>query len=282
MQNKKILIFGAEGQLGSEFKKHLDNHDYTFLAPKENDCNITDYQQIKEIFKSFKPAITINCAAYNAVNEAEEDKETAFNINHYAVKSLAELTDSFGSKLVHYSTDYVFDGTKQDIYTENDPTNPLNIYGKSKLEGEVTVLGHNNSFLVFRLSWVIGRGSQNFLFKFSGWAKNQKVLKVSADEVSVPTFTSNVVSLTLRSIEKDLCGLYHMTNSGYASRYELARYFAEKKQMKNLIIPVAMSEFKSPVKRPLFTAMSNGKLSSDLNMEIPDWKTGLDEFLSNS
>ncbi len=281
-QNQKILIVGAEGQLGSEFKKQLGALNYDYLAPNEKDCNITDYNQIKELYKSFKPTITINCAAYNAVNEAEDEIETAFKINHHAVRSLAEVNDSFGCKLIHYGTDYVFDGKKMDLYSETDSTNPLNVYGKSKLAGEQVVLNCNPNFLVFRLSWVIGRGKQNFLFKLSEWAKNQSVLKISSDEVSVPTFTNEIVKLTLSSIKQDLSGLYHMTNSGYASRYELARFYVEQTKIKNLIIPVAMSEFKSKVKRPLFTAMSNVKLSSELNTEIPNWRVSLVNFLAES
>ncbi|MBU2510558.1 dTDP-4-dehydrorhamnose reductase [bacterium] len=278
MDCQKILIIGSEGQLGQEFVNYLDEKQVQYFAPKEKDCNITDVEQLTDLFTKYQPKFVINCAAYNAVEAAEENHEIAYLINSRAVETIAGLCNQYGCKLVHYSSDYVFDGTKQDLYNEDDPTSPLNIYGKSKLEGEEIALCSNPEFLVFRLSWVIGRGQQNFLHKLGEWAKTKRVLTISADEVSIPTFTDDIVKLTLESLEKDLKGLYHMTSSQYASRYELARFYIDYFNLDNIVIPVPMSNFKTKALRPVFSPMSNLKLESALNIKIPDWKDSFCRF----
>ena len=135
-----------------------------------------------------------------------------------------------------------------------------------------------SQYLVFRLSWVIGAGKQNFLYKLAGWAEKNSILKISADEVSVPTFTPDVVDMTLLSLEKGLTGLYHLTNSGYASRYELTRYYLKHQKRDNIIVPVAMSTFETKAKRPLFSAMSNEKLAHSLGVDIPTWQAGVNRL----
>jgi dTDP-4-dehydrorhamnose reductase len=132
--------------------------------------------------------------------------------------------------------------------------------------------------LVFRLSWVIGRGKQNFLCKLAGWAEKNPVFKISADEVSVPTFTDDIVKLTVMALDQGLTGLFHLTGGGYASRYELARYYAEKTGLPNLIVPVATSTFPSKARRPLFAAMDNRRLTDTLKVDIGTWKTGVDRY----
>ena len=159
--------------------------------------------------------------------------------------------------MVHYSADYVFDGKKQDFYVEDDQPNPLNVYGKSNLHGEEAVKSHLSNFLIFRASWVIGSGRQNFLFKLLQWTQSNWVLIISADEVSVPTFTDDIVKTTPLSLEKQLQGLYHFVNSGCCSCYELVRYFVKNLGLKNLVIPVSLSTFNIQTQRPLFSVMSN-------------------------
>jgi dTDP-4-dehydrorhamnose reductase len=278
MNNKKILILGSAGQLAQAFVGALEERGYNFIAPEEQASSITDFKQIGRLLVEIKPDVVINCAAYNAVDQAEEDPDLAYLVNGEAVENLAQQCEKRGMFLVHYGSDYVFDGQKQDLYTEEDSLNPLNVYGKSKLAGENAVRDTMSCYLVFRLSWVIGKGQQNFLYKLSGWAEKNRILKISADEVSVPTFTTNVVDITLQSLEKGLTGLYHLTNSGYASRYELAKYYIEKKKLQNIVVPVLMSHFKTVAKRPLFSAMSNQKIQKELGIKIPTWQEGVDRF----
>ncbi len=223
--------------------------------------------------------MVINCEAYNAVDLAEQQSETALLINTTAVNTIAELCRKKNIFFVHYSSDYVFDGAKGDRYTESDIPTPLNVYGRTKRAGEEAVIRTGGNYLLFRTSWVFGNGAQNFIHKMLQWSQKNPILKLTADEVSVPTSTIDLVDITLRSLEKGLTGLYHLTNSDYASRYEWGRYIAKRLSLRSIIIPVPMSIFPSPAQRPLFSAMDNRKLQSDLGMEIPDWRDAVDRFL---
>lgn len=279
MKNRKILIAGSAGQLATEFISTLTERNYHFVVPSEEECNITDFEQMKGVIERLRPNIIINCAAYNAVDQAEEKSDLAYLVNSESVENLAKLCNTHNILLVHYSSDYVFDGEKQDLYQEEDRTNPLNAYGQSKLDGEKAITRILSDYLIFRLSWVIGPGKQNFLFNLSNWAENNRILKISSDEVSVPTFAEVVVNATLLSLDTGLRGLYHLTNSGYASRYELARYYVEKKGLKNLVVPVACATFKTIAERPLFSAMSNQKITHALKLKIPTWQESLEKYL---
>jgi dTDP-4-dehydrorhamnose reductase len=224
--------------------------------------------------------VIINCAAYNAVDAAEQNADLAYLINAKSVENIASLCKKNGILLVHYGTDYVFDGGKGNLYAEQDVPNPLNVYGKSKLQGEDAVVRSGATYLLFRTSWVFGNGAQNFIYKLLQWSEKNPVLRLTSDEVSVPTSTADLVSLTLRSITKGITGLYHATNSDYASRYEWGRYIAKTLSLKSLIVPVPMSYFPSPVNRPLFSAMSNALLEKELGITIPSWQEAVERFIA--
>ena len=276
----KYIITGSSGQLAKAFIKKFTELNFDFIAPSEQDLDITNKEKISNIFSQYNPNVVINCAAYNNVEYAQQDNTKAFLINETAVSNLVEESEKYNAKFIHFGSDYVFDGTKNDLYIETDKTNPLNEYGKSKLAGEQQALKYNNS-LVCRLSWVIGEGQQNFLFKLSGWLKNNKIIKVSSDEISVPCFSFDIANTIIKALDNDLLGLYHLTNSGKASRYELATEFVQLNKFDNEIIPVPMASFNSKVQRPLFTAMSNKKISKELNINIPNWKDSLQQFINN-
>ncbi|MCK4810127.1 MAG: dTDP-4-dehydrorhamnose reductase [Candidatus Omnitrophica bacterium] len=279
MKNNKFLISGASGQLSKEFQKIFHERKIDFAAPSEEEWDITDFTKTRTIINEAKPNVIINCAAYNLVDEAEENSKLAHLVNSQAVENLARICKENKIFLVHYSSDYVFDGQKQDLYVEEDMTNPLNVYGKSKLEGEQAIKECLSDFLIFRLSWVIGKGKQNFLYKLRQWAEKSKVLKITSDEVSVPTYTENIVNVTLLSLEKGITGLFHLTNTGYASRHELARYFINRMGTENIIVPVSIDTFKTKAKRPMFSAMSNLKIKKTLDIAIPKWEESTDKFI---
>jgi dTDP-4-dehydrorhamnose reductase len=279
MHKHIFLILGANGQLGKQFAKELASRNEHVTAPDEKDCDITNRDVLSRYIDSIQPTVIINCAAYNAVDLAEQHSEVAYLINSKAVENIALLCKKNNIFLIHYSSDYVFDGDKGNLYVENDPPNPLNMYGKSKRAGEEVVQNVTDRYLLFRTSWVFGNGTQNFIHKLMQWSQKNPVLKLSCDEVSVPTSTLDMVSLTLLSLNNGLRGLYHLTNSDYASRYEWGRYIAKKLDLQSIIVPVPMSSFPSPAKRPLFAAMSNKLLQKDLNVQISDWRTAVDDFL---
>ena len=278
--NRLFLISGSNGQLASEFKNILTEKGIKFVSLSKDELDITDCNKAEGTIQKIKPDVLINCAAYNFVDKAEEDSRSAFSVNGSGVENLALICKKQNIFMVHYSTDYVFDGKKLDFYGEDDIPQPLNVYGKSKLHGEEAIKKHLVNFLILRVSWVIGSGKQNFLYKLVQWAQQNRVLKISADEVSIPTFTEDIVKITLLSLDKQLRGLYHAASSGYCSRYELAKYFIKKIGLKNLIIPVPLSTLNIKTQRPLFSAISNGKISKDLNISIPDWEYGLERFIT--
>ena len=275
----KILITGSNGQLAREFVETLKDYDYQVTSLDKAGLDISDPESVKKAFELYEPDIVLNCAAYNFVDKAEEDFDTAYKVNALGVKNLASACKNNNALLVHYSSDYVFDGKKEDFYTEEDETGPVNSYGNTKLLGEKFLAEETDKFLLFRVSWVFGEGKQNFLYKLVSWAKKNRVLKVVYDQVSVPTYTKDIVNSTILSIEKGLRGVFHLTNSGYASRYEVAHYFLERLGMDNLVLPVSSDHFPSPAKRPFFSAMANRKISNELNVAMPDWKVGIERYL---
>jgi dTDP-4-dehydrorhamnose reductase len=276
----KYLIIGKNGQLGKEFVKVLSEKNKNFTAIGHEDLEIGNLSQVLDIFERIKPNLVINCSAYNFVDKAEEDYPTAYKTNSVGVRNLAYASKKFNAFLIHYSTDYVFDGKKEGLYTEKDQPNPLNEYGKSKYLGEIYLKEENENSLIFRVSWVFGEGKQNFIYKLQQWAENNEYLKVAYDEISVPTYTGRIVEITLKSIEKGISGLFHLTNSGYASRYEWAKAILKYKKVKKFIYPVSSDIFNLPAKRPKFSAMDNSQIKKELSIEIPSWEEELKIFLA--
>jgi dTDP-4-dehydrorhamnose reductase len=214
------------------------------------------------------------------VDKAEQERDTAFAVNAQGPKNLARAAGKHKAVLVHFGSDYVFDGAKESgLYTEDDPTNPLNEYGKSKLAGEDLAGETDGNFLVFRLSWVYGDGKQNFIYKLTEWAKRSEYLKIACDEFSVPTAADTVVDITLRSLDAGIRGVYHSTNTGFCSRYEWATFIVKQLGIKKFIRPVPMDTFNLPAKRPKFSAMSSARLSALLKVEIPSWEQAVETFL---
>ncbi len=277
----KYLILGKNGQLGLAFCKYLDSRGKEFLALSKQECDISDLKTVLEVFESYRPDVVINCAAYNYVDKAEFEFFNAYRVNAFCVRNLAFASNRFNCYLITYSTDYVFDGTKEDgFYTEEDLPNPLNEYGKSKLTGEKWLLEEGvKNYLIFRTSWVYGEGRQNFIYKLLQWAKDKDYLKVAYDEVSVPTSTGTLVTMTWRALEQGLTGLYHVVNSGCASRYEWAKKVFELKGIRKFIYPVSKDIFNLPAKRPKFSAMSNDIIKKALNVEIPTWEEELQKLI---
>ena len=276
----RYLVVGAGGQLGSEFLKYLSLQGLEFLALKRSDLDVSRFDNVYRLVRDCKPNVVINCSAYNQVDLAETEVIKTFSVNAIGPYNLAIACKEVKARLVHYSTDYVFDGTKQGLYTEEDSPNPLSQYAKSKLLGEELIKQVlEDSYLIFRVSWVYGEGKQNFLYKLEEWAKKQEVLKIAVDEFSVPTSTRKIVEVTLKALDAGLNGLYHLTNSGYASRYEWAKEYFKLKGINKLIYPALQADFNLPAKRPKWSVMSNEKISKVLDINITDWQEELEKFI---
>jgi len=276
----KYLVTGKNGQLARAFIRTFEKKAIDFIAPDEAHLDITNLKLISEVIAGYKPDVIINCAAYNLVDKAEQDRDAAFGVNALGPKYLAQAAAQGNAVLVHFGSDYVFDGLKESgLYRESDATGPLNEYGKSKLAGEEYVLEGVDRCLVLRLSWVFGEGPQNFIHKLSEWARNSEFLKIACDEFSVPTYTETVVDMTLKALDQGVTGRFHLTNSGYCSRYEWARLTLDLLGVHKFIRPVSMDTFDLPAKRPKFSAMSNTSLKTLLNVDIPAWQDAVRSFL---
>jgi len=276
----KYLITGRNGQLARAFTRKFEARSTDFSAPDESQLDITNSVNVMEAVAAYKPDVIINCAAYNLVDKAEQEHEKVFAVNAAGPKYLARAAGKHKAVLVHFGSDYVFDGTKENgLYTEDDPTSPLNEYGKSKLSGEDLAGETGGNFLVFRLSWVYGDGQQNFIYKLTEWAKHSEYLKIACDEFSVPTAADTAVDITLRSLDAGIRGLYHLTNTGFCSRYEWATFIIKQLGIQKFIRPVSMDTFNLPARRPKFSAMSNARLSDILNVSIPAWEQAVEAFL---
>ena len=268
---RKVLITGAGGQLGKEFVKVLSSKGVDFVALKRKDLDITNFEKVYKTLKEINPSIVINCSAYNQVDLAETEILQAFSTNAIGPYNLAITCREINAKLIHYSTDYVFDGTKQGLYTEEDKPNPLSQYARSKLLGEELVKQVLENYLIFRVSWVYGEGKQNFIYKLLQWAKEREDLQIAFNEVSVPTYTGFIVEKTLKALKKDLAGLYHLVPKGYASRYEWAKLALKLLGINKILIPVQKEIFNLPAKRPDFSAMGCEKIEKALGEEFEEW-----------
>ena len=276
----KYLISGRNGQLARAFINTFERKSIDFITPDESKLYITKEAVVAEVVAGYKPDVIINCAAYNLVDQAEQDHERAFMVNALGPKYLALAASKQNAVLVHFGSDYVFDGKKEnELYSEEDQVSPLNQYGKSKLSGEEKVREHCSEFLIFRLSWVYGEGKQNFIYKLTDLAKTQEYLKAASDEFSVPTCANVVVDMTLHSLEAGIRGLWHLTNSGFCSRYEWVTVIAKSLGLKKFVRPVSMDHFHLPARRPKFSAIANVRLSRELNVNIPSWEASVESFL---
>jgi dTDP-4-dehydrorhamnose reductase len=275
----RAFIFGSKGQLGRAFAKRFEKEGWEYLGADSDELDVTNPMHVAEVLSIYRPGLIINCSAYNQVDLAENDRKTAMDVNAYALRSIAMEAKKFETTLVHFSTDYVFDGSKKAPYTEQDKTNPLNVYGESKLAGEKYALEPMGAS-VFRLSWLYGDGKQNFIYKVRQWAEKEGPLKIADDEISVPTYTEDVVDAVMAAMQRGLSGLWHLPNSGFCSRYEWAKEILRLAGIKKEIIPAKMADFNTAAKRPGYSAMSNAALCRELGIKIPDWRDSLARFLS--
>ncbi len=274
----RSVVLGAGGQLARDLCPRLPGE---VIALTRERADLERPETVRTVLTELRPSVVVNCAAYNLVDQAEKDRDAAFRVNELGPRNLAESARRHGALLVHFGSDYVFDGGKENgLYVEGDAEGPLNEYGRSKLAGERAVLGVlGDRALVLRLSWVFGTGRQNFIHKFLERVRSGDTLKVTCDEFSVPTWTGTVADATLRALDGGLHGLFHLTNSGYCSRYEWAKLILRVRREERFIRPVTLDTFPLPAKRPKFSAMSNERIAGALGIDIPPWEDAVAEFL---
>ena len=281
----KILLLGASGQLGTELNRQLPLIA-EIKAYTRSELDITDTQAVIETISSFKPNVIVNAAAYTAVDNAEEEKSLAYAINSDAVAVLAQQAAKQGAWLIHYSTDYIFDGEKTAPYTEMDTANPINVYGASKLAGEEFIAASNCNHFIFRTTWVIGKDGRNFAKTILRLATQRDSLTVISDQYGVPTSPSLITNVTIdaiRAIKQQKAwpsGAYNLAPLGVSTWYEKAQTLIIMAKENGVpltisaedILAITTDEYPTPAKRPLNSQLETQKLSQQLSFHLPHWK----------
>lgn len=285
----KILVTGANGQLGSEIRKISGNFpefDFSFTDVAELD--ITSPLKVDALLADFKPEYLINCAAYTAVDKAETDQEIATLINATAVGILATASAKVGCRMVHISTDYVFDGNGPRPYLEDHPVNPQSVYGKTKLEGEILCAQNNPDSLIIRTSWLYSAFGNNFVKTMVRLGTERQELGVIADQVGTPTNAADlalailtVISSVSSGAKSFVPGIYHYSNEGVASWYDFTKAIFEIAGITCSVKPIASEDFPSPVQRPPYSVMNKSKIKATFELQIPYWRDSLNTYFQN-
>jgi dTDP-4-dehydrorhamnose reductase len=280
-----ILVIGGKGQLGQCLAEKIQNTTQanTFVFLGSGDLDVKDAAQIETVFEKYQPTYCINCAAYTAVDNAEDEKEMAFEINEAAVKRLAESCLKHQTTLIHISTDFVFNGDSSIPLTETLPTNPVNVYGLSKLKGELQVQDLMEQYYIIRTSWLYSEKANNFCKTMLKLAQSRDSLTVIYDQVGTPTYAMDLAEVILQIINKDnkAYGLYHYSNEGVASWYDFAKAIFEFAEVDMKVTPVASSAFVTKAKRPHYSVLDKTKIKQNLGIEIPYWRDSLNICIQN-
>lgn len=275
----KILITGASGQLGTELRYLFDNKKINYEAPSSHELNIRDSNHVDSYFENELPAYVFHCAAYTAVDQAEDSKDENWAVNAIGTENIAKASQKVGATLVYISTDYVFDGEKTEKYSVEDSINPRNEYGKAKLAGEQAVQQYCNEYYIVRTSWVFGEYGNNFVYTMLRLAKSYDRLTVVADQFGRPTWTKTLADFLLYIYMKHPdYGIYHLSNDGSCSWYDFACEILKNNDIE--IEPITSVEYPQKAYRPKNSIMNLEK-TKKLGFEIPTWKEALEDFLKS-
>lgn len=283
--NRKILITGAKGQLGSEIKALANLYDeFTFVFTDVDDLDITDPLALKEFCNKYKPNFIVNCAAYTAVDRAEDEETLAQKLNAEAPKHLAEAARGVGAKLIHISTDYVFNGRTWEPYSEQDQTSPNSAYGLSKLKGEEFALGYDNT-MVIRTSWLYSNYGNNFVKTIARKGKTSDSLRVVFDQVGTPTWGHDlakaIVEIIIKSENSFVPGIFHYSNEGVCSWYDFALEIVSYLNINCKVVPVLSCEYQTKANRPPYSVLNKAKIKNTFGISVPHWKDSLHKCLKN-
>ena len=282
----KILITGVNGQLGHALMRELNDHELIGLT--RQDCDLANLDQIKQVIDHYQPELIINPAAYTKVDQAEDEPELAFQINRDAPKVMAEKAREYNIPLIHFSTDYVFDGKKNEAYLESDPTQPLGVYGQSKCAGEEAIQEVGGLNYIFRTSWVYSNIGHNFYLTMKRLSQERDEFKVVADQVGVPTsnqFIAEQIKHIIPQINQNNTGIYHLVTDGSCSWYvfakEIISHTNPQFNLENLQA-ITTDEFPTKTKRPKNSILNNGKIKQTFNLECNHWQRELEKVINEA
>jgi dTDP-4-dehydrorhamnose reductase len=284
-----IWLIGNKGMLGSDVEKILKTSSMRYIA-SDIDVDITDYAVLRDFAAPKEIDWIINCSAYTAVDKAEEERDRAYSINADGVHNIARVAEDSGAGLIHVSTDYVFDGEKNGPYREDDETNPLGVYGQSKLEGERRIMSAMDRYFIIRTAWLYGAGGNNFVGTMLRLFRERNEVRVVADQWGSPTYSKDLAAALISAAAGGSAryGIYHFTNEGRTSWYEFAReiysqalrYGYVRREVD--IVPITTSEYPTRARRPKNSYLSKEKIIRELGIECRSWQKALEEFLLTS
>ena len=274
-----ILVTGSTGQLGSDVVKELLKRGYSTLSPNRSEFNLCSEDSIRNYILNSNCEAIVHCAAYTQVDKAEDEKDLCIKINATATKHIVKCAKILDIPMIYISTDYVFDGTKDGEYTENDETNPINIYGESKLAGEKYVQEILDKYYIVRTSWVFNINGKNFIETMLRLSKANNQLSIVNDQIGSPTYTKDLSRLLVDMLETSKYGLYHATNEGYCSWYEFANTIFKLANINIDIKAINSNEYASRAKRPLNSKLSKDKLIEFGFKPLPHWEDALKDYL---
>ena len=288
-----IFITGADGQLGSHLQNYLKKQDLEFIPLNRKQLDISKKADVKKFFQDKKLSLLINAAAYTNVDQAEVCSEDAYRVNDLGVSNLAEICNLKNIPIIHISTDYVFDGFSDSPYRPDDPTNPICIYGKSKLAGERALIANTEKFLLIRTSWVFSEYGKNFFQTILRLAKTSETLKVISDQYGNPTYAGDLARAIVHSIprildDSNFFGTYHYGGDEVCSWYDFANEICEIASSKKIIskipeiIPISSDEFISKAKRPIYSVLDSSKFCSTFNLDKSNWRLAIKNILDIS
>lgn len=274
MKSRRVLVTGATGQLGYDVINRLETEGIEYLATNSACLDVTNREQVKKVITNYNPDVVIHCAAYTAVDKAEEEKELCHSINVLGTKYIAETCKDINSKMVYISTDYVFDGEGNLPFKVTDQPKPINYYGQTKYEGELEVQRILEKYYIVRISWVFGNYGNNFVKTMLRLGETKDEISVVVDQIGSPTYTYDVAKIITEIIKTDKYGIYHVTNEGYCSWYEFACKIFELAGMDVAVNPINSENYPTRARRP-----KNSRLDKEIVM--PDWEDGLRRMLND-
>lgn len=275
----KIFVTGRSGQLGFDVVKEGNARGYIMYGTSSEELDITNRVQVINYITTLKPEVIIHCAAYTAVDKAEDDQERCFDVNVNGTRHLVEAAKEVGAKFVYISTDYVFDGQGKDPFTEEDKVNPIGYYGLTKLQGEQIVQENLDQFFIVRISWVFGINGNNFVKTMLKLAETRKELNVVGDQYGSPTYTVDLAKLLLDMIETEKYGVYHASNEGFCSWSKFANYIFETSQKNVTVNSITTEEYPTKAKRPNNSRMSKQKLINNEFHMLPHWQDAVKRYI---
>ena len=275
----KVLVTGYTGQLGFDVIRELKTRNIECIGTTRNEFSLIDIEKMQAFVKAYKPDVVIHCAAYTAVDKAEDEVELCDQINHLATKELAKVCKEIDAKMIYVSTDYVFAGSGEDFYEVNDEKAPQNVYGKSKLDGELAVQEILDKYFIVRISWVFGEHGNNFVKTMLRLGKEHKEINVVSDQYGSPTYTADLAKLLVEMIKTEKYGIYHATNEGVCSWAEFAEEIFKIANMDIKVNYIRTKDYQAKAKRPLNSRLSKFTLLNNKFLLLPNVEFSLKNFL---